>query len=40
MTYIYDKKSPMTDKHEFRIITPDRNKTIYFAENYAAWEAV
>jgi|GEM_PF-2370250 len=39
MTYIYDKKSPMIDKHEFRIIAPDKRKIIYFAENYAAWEA-
>lgn len=28
----------MADKHEFRIITPDRMKTIYFGENYSSWE--
>ena len=30
----------MADKHEFRIITFDRTKTIYFGENYASWENI
>ena len=30
----------MKDKHEFRIMTPDRYKRIYFGDNYSYWQSL
>lgn len=30
----------MSARYEFRIITPDRRKTIHFGSNYTQWEEI